>query len=275
MAGTVIVSDDGSPGSYRPLLDSIESLGATVIRANKNSGIAAALNAGIAMARTHSLISAIMTLDQDSLPARSYLERALETLERANSAGLRPGLASASSYSGYPVPTEARHGRSTDFEYAFDPMQSGLVIPLATFDSIGGFDEGLFIDGVDSEFTARARAAHFDVIVGRDCAIEHHLGERGTARLLGREIGFNYHSPSRVYYICRNGTMITLRYARRMPGWVARRLVQEAKAHAMRALFSRGRGLLVRAAVAGYRDAFLRRSGPIPPALAARLAARA
>ena len=275
MSNTVIVSDDGSPVQFRPILDRVESLGATVIRGTANAGIAAALNAGIISIEGTRGAEFVLTLDQDSLPADGYLERAVATLNRATSAGLRPGIASASSYSGAPVPQERRHGRSADFDYAFDPMQAGLVIPLATFDAIGLFDEDLFVDGVDSEFTVRARAAGFDVIVGRECSVEHHLGERSAVRMFGREIGFNYHSPTRLYYICRNGTALTLRYAMRRPGWVARRLVQETKAHAMRALLSHDRALLARAAAAGYRDAFLRRSGPIRPALAERLSARA
>jgi rhamnosyltransferase len=274
MAVAVVVSDDGSPDASAPILNRIESLGATVIRAPQNAGIAAALNSGLARIDEIGDFSFVLTLDQDSMPEAGYLDHAIETIRRANAAGLRVGLVTAESYSGAKGPRERLHGRSADFEYAFDPMQSGSLIPRSTFDAIGRFDESLFIDGVDSEFTVRARAAGYDVIIGQGCRIEHHLGELTIGRIFGYKRAFNYHSPTRVYYISRNGTTLTMRYLLRRPGWVLRRLWYEAQAHAVRAVLSPGRGKLAVATAIGFRDAALRRGGPVPPGLATRLAAR-
>jgi rhamnosyltransferase len=272
MTDTVVVSDDGSPVASATILDQIEALGAIVLRASENAGIAAALNAGIAAIDGIGEFSFILTLDQDSTPEAGYINRAIETVQRANTAGLRVGLVSAESYSGAKGPREHLHGRSSEFEYAFDPMQSGSLIPHSTFDAIGGFDESLFIDGVDSEFTVRARTRGYDVVVGQDCRIEHHLGELTVGRIFGYKRAFNYHSPTRAYYISRNGTTLTGRYLFRRPGWVLRRLWYEAQAHAVRAVLSPGRGKLAVATLAGLRDAALRRGGRIPSRLATRLA---
>jgi rhamnosyltransferase len=275
----VVVVDDGSPVEYAGTLDAIEREGAVVLRRPRNAGIAAVLNAGVAEANRRWEVDFYLTLDQDSLPVEDYAERAVGAFLDARATGLRVGFVSAASYSGNPVPTLSGRDPSGRFDRPFDPMQSGFVIPRATFDRVGPFDEGFVIDGVDSEFTARVRQHGLEIIVGPGCRIEHQLGSRDLARWFGRavrfggrQIAFNYHSPTRVYYICRNGTTITLRYALRQPAWVLRRLVEEAKAHLMRALFSPHRLQLAIAASAGFRDALRRRSGPVPAALAQRIA---
>ncbi|MEP6799736.1 MAG: family 2 glycosyl transferase, partial [Lapillicoccus sp.] len=170
------------------------------------------------------------------------------------------------------TPHEARLVR------AFDPMQSGWVVPVGTFDRVGLLEEDLVIDGVDSEFTARCRAAGLDPVVGAGCALEHGQGERMPARLLGRPVAvrgvavaYNRHAPARVYYMTRNGTIITRRYLVRQPRWVLRRLGEEALAHVIRLAFDPQRGRLVVAILAGWRDGLLGRTGRIPADLEQRL----
>ncbi|WAH96530.1 glycosyltransferase [Arthrobacter sp. MMS18-M83] len=249
--------------------------GARIIHQQENAGIAAALNAGISAARTDGDPDYVLTLDQDSRLNPLYVQNAIETLQRATSAGIDVGFVCASSYSGHAVPTMGTVG---GFTKAFDPMQSGFMIPVGTIDRVGVFDAGLFIDGVDSEYTMRVRGTGLQVLVGEGCDIDHDLGQRDRARLLGRplvvfgrEISFNYHSPSRVYYICRNGAALTRRYALSAPGWTLRRLVEEGKAHVLRFAFSPGKRKLILAAMAGFADALRGRTGRIPADLEQRL----
>ena len=231
--GHVVVVDDGSPAGSEAVLAALAEAGALVVRQQQNSGIAAALNAGVAAARAHWNPDFFLTLDQDSRPTGEYVRRGLATYAQASAAGVGVGFVTAASYSGHPIPVLHADG---PFVHAFDPMQSGFLIPRSTVDRMGPFEEALFIDGVDSEFTMRTRAAGLAVLVGEGCDIAHDLGQREPGRLfgrplkvLGREISYNYHSPSRVYYICRNGTLLTLRYLRKYPGWVLRRLVEETE----------------------------------------------
>lgn len=274
--GGVVVVDDGTPdGASDAVLDALANAWALVVRQPANAGIAAALNAGIAAARASWAPEFILTLDQDSTLTPGYVEHAVDTYRRATSAGLAVGLVTASAYGAHPIPTR----RSSDsFTRAFDPMQSGTLVPVSTLDALGGFDEGLVIDGVDSEYTARVNAAGLAVIVGEGCVLEHQLGRREPAvffgrplTVAGREITYNYHSPTRVYYIARNGTAITLRYLREDPAWVLRRLGAEAQAHGMRLVLGRDRGKLVRAILAGGADALRGRTGRVPQRLVTRL----
>lgn len=270
-----VVVDDGSPASAEPVLAELAAAGAIIVRQPRNSGIAAALNAGVEKARTLWNPDFYLTLDQDSSPTPQYVRSGLDTYSGAAAAGLQVGFVTASSYSGHPIPVLSGKG---PFIQPFDPMQSGFLIPRSTLDIVGPFEEGLFIDGVDSEYTMRTRAAGLTVLVGEGCEIEHDLGEREASTLfgrpvtiLGREISYNYHSPSRVYYICRNGTVLTRRYLFKDPAWVARRLMEELKAHLLRFAFSPGRPKLAYAAVAGFRDALRGVSGRIPAELERRL----
>jgi rhamnosyltransferase len=271
----VVIVDDGSPAEFAGRLDAIESTGVRVLRRPKNAGIAASLNAGIRSAEESWHPDFFVTFDQDSVPAEGYAERALATYRQARAAGRRVGFVVASSYSGHQVHTR---GEVAGCAVAFDPMQSGFVIARETIEAIGPLDEGLVIDGVDSEYTARARAAGLDVLVGAGCDILHQLGRRDPARFFGRplrvlghEISYNYHSPQRVYYIARNGTTLTRRYLLKDPSWVLRRLGEETKAHLLRLAFSPNRRAIAAAMAAGYRDSFRGRAGLIPPALSRRL----
>jgi rhamnosyltransferase len=227
--------------------------GVRVLRRPRNAGIAASLNAGICSAEESWRPDFFVTLDQDSVPVADYADRAVATYRDARAAGLRVGIVVASSYSGHPVHTRGIVDR---FTAAFDPMQSGFVIPRETIEAIGDLDEGLVIDGVDSEYTARARAAGLEVIVGAGCDIRHQLGRRDPARLFGRplrvfgrHLGYNYHSPQRVYYIARNGTTLTRRYLLKDPAWVLRRLGEETKAHLLRLAFSPNRRAIATAMI--------------------------
>jgi rhamnosyltransferase len=273
----VVVVDDGSGAEYAPIFKTLEDAGATVVTNSQNVGIASSLNAGVHAAATRWHPDFYVTLDQDSALSGGYVSSAIETYRAAIASGLPVGFVSAASYSGAPVPT-LRKNRNTQFKLPFDPMQSGFVIPVSTFDRIGPFADEFFIDGVDSEFTARARANGLEIVVGRSCSIEHRLGERTAVEVFGRPlrlgrrvVSFNYHSPARVYYICRNGTALTLRYFLGQPSWTMRRLGEELKGHMLRLLFSPNRPTIIRAALAGFRDALMGRSGPVPESLGRRL----
>lgn len=271
----IVVVDDGSSPASRSVFEQLEAAGAIVLFQVQNSGIAAALNAGIYDAAARWNPEYFLTLDQDSVVCDKYVDYAIATHQEAQKEGIPVGFVTAESYSGHNVPPLFNQGR---FVHGFDPMQSGFLVPLTTFSAIGYFDESFFIDGVDSEFTMRSRSAGLSVLIGQGCSIEHSLGQRSTAqffgrplRVLGRTISYNYHSPARVYYICRNGTVLTKRYLGKSPKWVLRRLLEESKAHTLRLTFSPGKWKLLLACTKGFQDAFAGRMGRIPSTLEKRL----
>ena len=66
--------------------------------------------------------------------------------------------------------------------------------------------------------------------------------------------------------MARNGTLLTRRHTRDEPGWVLRRLAEEAKAHTLRLALDPARADLARAALAGVRDGLRGRTGRRPDA---------
>lgn len=272
----VVVDDCSSSPTAAAIFEQLQERGIQVVHQPTNSGIAASLNRGMAELRVTP--DFILTFDQDSLPVEDYVPRALDTYEQATSSGLKVGFVSPESFSGHKVPTQ---GLSKGFPEAFDPMQSGFFIPSSTLAAIGNFDAGFFIDCVDSEFTARARAARYHVIVGNGCEVGHRLGVRIPAKigrrllhLRGVELSFNYYSPFRMYYIMRNGTTLVRRYWRSNPAWIVRRLAEDFKAQILRFSFSPDRKYLAMAAWQGFLDACSGKQGRISQELLNRVSAR-
>ncbi|WP_066292697.1 glycosyltransferase [Arthrobacter sp. B6] len=273
----LVVVDDASTSSTAPeIFEKLREQGIPVFHQPGNSGIAAALNRGIVELSVAP--DFVLTFDQDSLPVKDYVSRALTTYDQASKSGLKVGFVCPESFSGHLVPTQ---GLSNGFPEAFDPMQSGFVIPSSTLAAIGNFDAGFFIDCVDSEFTARARAAGYHVLVGKGCEVGHHLGARIPAKVWGRpvrlrgfEVSFNYYSPFRMYYIMRNGTTLVRRYWRTSPAWILRRSVEESKAQLLRFSFSPDRKYLAIAAWEGFLDSCRGKQGRISQELVNRVSAR-
>ena len=263
--GRVVVVDDGSGPASAAVFEALEGLGAEVVH-RPNGGIAAALNTGLEHVRRTGGAPYVLTLDQDSRLGPDYVVRALATAARLERSGTAYGVVAAESYSGHRSPTadgvDLPDGR---VDWAFDPMQSGWLLPASTLAAVGAFEEGLVIDAVDSEYTARCRAHGRPPAVGVGCALEHGQGERRPARVLGRPVGgYNRHSPLRVRYLTRNGTLLTRRYLATQPRWVLRRLATETVAHLLRLAFDdEQRGALVRAVLLGWRDGLLGRTGRI------------
>jgi rhamnosyltransferase len=274
----IVVDDCSSAASAVQIFADLTDMGVTVLRQAQNSGIGAAMNRGVEALARSSAPAFVLTFDQDSLPVQHYVASALKTYDDASMAGAKVAFVSAESFSGHRVPVLHT---TNGFPEAFDPMQSGFFIPMATFAAIGMFEAGFFIDCVDSEFTARARTAGYSVLAGHGCEVGHRLGRRLPARFMGRsvrlrgnELSFNYYSPVRMYYIMRNGTTLTRRYLPKAPGWVLRRLLEDAKAQVLRFSFSPDRRQLAVAAWAGFRDSLRGRHGRINSELASRVQTR-
>jgi rhamnosyltransferase len=259
---SVVVVDDGSASGLDVLNAVDASSGVRLIR-QANAGVAAALNAGVRAALTDLDADAVLTLDQDSGLPPTYVDRAVRAWQDAVARGIPVGFVGAASYSGRRASTR---GVVQGYARAFDPMQSGSLVPAVTYRDVGCYDEGLVIDAVDSEFTVRCLAAGLEPLVAPGCDLQHGMGDRRRAHVLGRDLAYNHHSPERVYYMARNGTLVAKRHARDEPGWVLRRLTEEAKAHTLRLALDPDRADLARAALAGVRDGLRGRTGRRPDA---------
>jgi len=92
---------------------------------------------------------------------------------------------------------------------------SGTLVPLALLPKVGVFDERLFLDAVDYEFSLRLRSKGYHIFEARQARLRHRQGRMYTLRLGGREVALRGHTPNRGYTIVKD----TIRFARR---WWAR-----------------------------------------------------
>jgi rhamnosyltransferase len=273
---TVVVVDDGSSSNdSAQVLNQVRNAGGVVIVLPENSGIAAALNRGIGFATRELTPDWFITLDQDSEMCDGYVSSALASATQASAAGINLAFVCAESINSEKVPTL---DPSAAYPEAFDPLQSGCMIPAETFRKVGSFDEELFIDTVDTDFTARVRRQGMKTIMGRGCNLAHTVGEARPMTILGwhvtlrgRKNYVHYHAPFRVYYITRNSVILAKRYFLTNPGWIAKRFYTEYMQHLVRFLYGPNRRQHVIAFATGLRDGVLGRSGRISPTLAVRL----
>lgn len=216
-AAGVVVVDNASPGhAVRDLCIAYSRV--ELLPLPENRGLAAALNVGIAHARTLPGISRVLLMDQDSVPDAGMVDALGVALDRLS----RDGRVAAVG----PRFRDPREGADAPFvriRFPFNRMvhcrgacdavacdfliTSGCLIPLAALDAVGDMDDGLFIDNVDLEWCFRASAqghALFGVCAAR--MLHHHGADR--QRVPGLPRGIIVHSPRRLFYMMRNRVLL-------------------------------------------------------------------
>ncbi|MCU1532844.1 MAG: glycosyltransferase [Arthrobacter sp.] len=263
LAAVVVVDDGGGPG-FDHIFAALADAGAVVVRLEGNSGIGAALNAGIRRARAIGDPEYILTMDQDSYLPGGYIQALENAAAAARAAGIAPGLISPSRIHGNPV---KRAGSRNGIALGREPIQSGLMIPVATLDAIGEFWEELFIDLVDTEYYFRALGAGLPTVLA-PAEFDHSLGTMVDARVLGRPIGVGGRplkvrtaATWRYYYIFRNRLLVSRRYLTRNPAWVAGGIWTDVRHLLVVTLLAPGRSGRLGFALRGIVDGIRGRSG--------------
>jgi rhamnosyltransferase len=269
---SVTIVDDGSTADVAELLDACAAAGCQVVLLGRNSGIAAALNAGVdaAFEGTPSA-DFVITLDQDSTLQDDYIERVVSAFEAATVAGVRVGLVAPHSVEGLPSRVaEVRNGVVLGLE----PIQSGLVIPRSVWRDAGPFRAALFIDSVDTEYFMRLSDAGFETVLAPGTHLGHSLGGRfhptifgRRLRVGGRDIALVRSAPFRYYYLARNRVLMNRAFGARHRAWSVRETLLDARHFAIVLVFSANRAALARLIVAGWRDGVRGRQGRMPDSL--------
>ena len=265
----VIVVDDGSgPSADAVLADATES-GIEVHRLARNSGIAAALNAGVRAALDDGA-DFVVNVDQDTDLPDDYVAIALGIFATANPV-TRLGIVAVDAVNGAPaLPTWVS---PEGFGLVPEAIQTGFVISRECLEHGGLFDERLVIDCVDTEYCLRVRDRGFRIAVAKGTDIRHSIGRRAELRPFGipmrhRESGriatYQYHSPFRRYYIARNNIDLMLRNVLRRPRWVGAVLRREMGGMVVSMVSGPQRIAQVLAITTGTVHGLVRRRGMIP-----------
>ncbi len=257
----VLVVDEHPVGpATREVLDACRVAGADVVEHGANRGIGAALNTGTA--RLGDLLPGldhVLTLDQDSALPEGYVAALVEAHDRARAAGVAVGMV-APDQVGSMVRLPRRGPGRDGVVLGGEPIQSGLLVPVGVLDRLGGMDESLFIDGVDTDFYLRARDAGLRCVLAPGSRLEHRLGQ--AVRAGDRETPLLVAATFRYHYQWRNLVVLLRRHARRHPVWSVAATVRAVRHLAIVTVVTPGRGARLRAAYAGLRAGLRGETGP-------------
>jgi GT2 family glycosyltransferase len=191
---------------------------------DRNRGLPVAFNEAIRMARAggHDFL---LLLDQDSVLRPDAVRALLDVYARWNA---RVPIGALEGFNEEPtvLPTDdflegylRRHGPPLEpgLDEDYLATNSGLFIPLARIDEVGGFDESFFLDAVDFEFGLRLRSHGFRLLRVAGARIGHRRGEPTDLRLGPFKGAVRRVSPSRHYYVARDVMRTFRRYGRRFP----------------------------------------------------------
>ena len=161
----------------------------TIAVLEKNSGFVQVCNAGLRYARDHTRAPFVLLLNNDTEIAPNYFGELAKALERAPETGLLTGLIyewdrSTVSYGGATYnPIRALASHTTELPATDAPTATGFVsgcsmlISRPVLEKIGLLAEcfePIYVEDVD--YSLRARAAGFPVMVARSAVCYHRVG---------------------------------------------------------------------------------------------------
>lgn len=190
-----------------------------VVRLGRNIGLAAAINIGASWIGKNCPATYLLLLDQDSEPQAGSISRLLEAFEALLEKGLRVGAVGADLHDAPSGRAEGFHTiRGSSWRRVFPAdgeltecaslNGSGTVTPLELFNSLGGLDESLFIDHVDTEWSFRLRSRGFLMYGVSGARVAHRMGERSARFWFFGWRPWAVRSPLRHRYLFRNSVSL-------------------------------------------------------------------
>ena len=261
----IVVDNASAPYLLDPLRELAEQHDVRLVVNEANVGLAAATNQGIQLARDLGCGS-VLLLDQDTEPGVGGITDLRHAYHRLLVDGARPGCIGPRMVD--PI-TGVEHGfhRMKGWRWVreFPPPGtiapvpcanlngSGTLIPMEMIDALGGLDDAMFIDHVDTEWAFRAIDAGFGVYGAPNVAFAHRMGERTIRFWWLRWRLWPYRSPLRHRYLYRNAVALIRRgYVPRIwKLWAVMKLLLTWVVHV---LFDRERFAQTAAMVGGIKD---------------------
>jgi rhamnosyltransferase len=87
-------------------------------------------------------------------------------------------------------------------------ITSGTLIPLSSLERVGGLDEGLFVDNVDTEWCFRAISKGYKLFGVCSARMSHAVGDALRETWVPYSDEVVIHPPIRLYYIIRNHLLL-------------------------------------------------------------------
>ena len=183
-----------------------------------NAGLASALNQGVRyVAATDTSREFVLLMDQDSEPHPGSIGQLLESMLRLEEAGESVGCVgprlvdnATGLQHGFHCMGRWRWFRRFPKQGSSEPIScanlngSGTMVRTKLFLDLGGLDESLFIDHVDTEWAFRVLAAGHALFGIPQATFNHGMGERGLRFWWFGWRVWPQRAPMRHYYLFRN-----------------------------------------------------------------------
>lgn len=255
----VVVVVDNTPGGQAAHDVSIPA-GVVYVAQGGNTGLAAALNTGLA--RLAPDVLHVLLLDQDSVMPEHGLPRLLGHLAAADVAIAAPSAWDVRSGRGIdPLVALADTVRERDVV-----ITSGAVVRRAALESVGTFRDDFFLDAVDQDMCLRLRNAGWRILQDQSVRLGHALGETRWHRVGRFSLRSTSHPTWRLYTAARNGAVLLREHARRRPRWCLRSAAQLGYWLVTVLLFEPPRRQRAAALVRGFHDGLAGRGSGAPSA---------
>lgn len=180
-----------------------------------NLGIATAQSIGMKWAFENGA-DFVLQMDQDSIPDELLVDNLFKCYEELTRRGYKIGLIGPQDFDKDTKELnkarlkKGKYIEDTNYVSLEQTLSSGSLISKKIYELVGGMDDSLFIDAVDSEYCWRIRNNGFLVIKNNDALLAHKLGA-GKKKILGF-LYVGVPSPIRHYYQVRN-TLLLFRRA--------------------------------------------------------------
>ena len=240
---TVYLQDNGSSNvvDVENLIKAFPTV--VLLRNPENKGSAWALNRLCEKADVNDY-QWILTLDQDSVCPDNLVEIYKKYLVGANM--LCPKIIDRN----YGV----IDGSEKNVEAVEKCITSGCLLKLSSWRELHGFDEKMFIDGVDFEFCYRMKKSGMNILRINEVALNHEIGNITVRQFLGLKVIVKNHSAFRKYYIAKN--IIYMARKRNNYLLIMRGILQEIKLIEIVLLYEDDKSQKLKRIIRGIEDGF-------------------
>lgn len=258
-----IIVDNGSAAeSVDRIRDIAIQSGATLLENPGNLGLATALNIGLRHALATECSHAVL-LDQDSIPEAGATEALLDAFLALKAAGRNPGCVGPCLVD---ADTGLQHGfhsirglrwvrlhppgNSTRAVACASINGSGTLMQLSLWEELGGLDEPLFIDHVDTEWSFRVASQGYGLFGIPWARFSHRMGDHSLRFWWFGWRLWPYRSPLRHRYLFRNAVLLARRTYVPMT-WKSAMVLKLGATLVLHAIFDPARYSQARAMLAG------------------------
>lgn len=203
----VFIVDNGSL-DQETLILFCQQFGIHYMALNDNKGIAYALNQGLNLAQSSGCTWSVM-LDQDSVVPADLIEQYRVYFAMDRVAMLCPRI-------DYHIGTLAP--LAEPYQSVRRCITSASCVNVELSQLVGGYNNDLFIDYVDYEFSARLIEHGYSILQINTVILDHQLGTvkfvKAFPVLTKKRVATYNHSPQRTYYFVRNSVYYCRRFKR-------------------------------------------------------------